>query len=529
MRDGERYRMDLLSQVKGLLKDIGPGRMESTSYDTAWIGRLVELDEPIGFQAIEWLREHQLPDGGWGAREFQYHHDRLICTLAAISALGRWGDDRDRTRLDRARLALDQAARGLSADMVGETIGFEMIGPSLLQEVNELGILRRKKDTRLNELLFPGRYTQNMALVKENSKRRQNSLLGRLMSGRAAKLEALPKGRINRHYTHAFSAEMAGTDGIHVLDLEHLQESNGSVGHSPSATAHFALYGDKGDASALAYLRRIAQRQGADGGIPDVAPFDVFERGWTLWNLALIEELDEEVLKLAQRHLDFLEAGWHPGKGIGFAVDYTPKDSDCTSLTFEVLTHFGRTLDVEALLHYEEGEYFRCFAHESNPSISVNIHTLGGLRKAGFESEHPAVQKIASFMRCTRFAESFWFDKWHASPYYPTAHAIIVGNGYIDDLIEPAVNWLLDTQNADGSWGYYLPTAEETAYSLQALLVFKRSGKSVPKDIINRGLTWLQEHMQPPYPPLWIGKCLYTPTLVIRSAIFSALMLGAQE
>jgi hypothetical protein len=34
--------------------------------------------------------------------------------------------------------------------------------------------------------------------------------------------------------------------------------------------------------------------------------------------------------------------------------------------------------------------------------------------------------------------------------------------------------------------------------------------------------------MDPPYPPLWIGKSLYSPILVIRSAILGALAIASQ-
>src|SRR5688500_19239474 len=90
---------------------------------------------------------------------------------------------------------------------------------------------------------------------------------------------------ISRHVTIAFSAEMAGIDGKHMLDLENLQESNGSVGLSPSATAYFATYIKRGDEASLKYLRSIAK---PDGGLPKVAPFDVVEIAWSLWNLSLI-------------------------------------------------------------------------------------------------------------------------------------------------------------------------------------------------------------------------------------------------
>ncbi|MFB0535652.1 MAG: prenyltransferase/squalene oxidase repeat-containing protein [Anaerolineae bacterium] len=495
--------MDLQRSIHHLLKEVAPGQsqMTNTAYDTAWVARLAELDEPMGEQALDWLRSHQLADGSWGASEPQYYYDRFICTLAAMAALARRGQIQDRAWLRRAHLALETAIKGLSADPASETIGFEMIAPTLLTEAEALGIIQRQCDS---------------------------SVLGGLARKRAAKLSALPGGTISRFVTVAFSAEMAGPDGLHLLDVENLQETNGSVGHSPSATAYFALYGRRQDSMALGYLRKVVDDSG-DGGVPVIAPSDVFEIAWTLRNLALVGPLGDETLALCQPHLDFLEATWEPGRGIPQAAGYTPKDGDDTGLVYEVLTRFGRAADVEAVLHYEEDEYFRCFALEANPSVGTNIHVLGALRQAGFGIQHPPVQKILRFLRRAQILHLSWFDKWHASPYYPTAHAVITCAGYDDELVNDAVCWILGTQNGNGSWGYYMPTAEETAYCLQALIAWKRHGGQVPGDVLKRGAAWLADHTEPPYPPLWIGKCLYCPELVVRSAIMSALMLITQE
>ena len=87
----------------------------------------------------------------------------------------------------------------------------------------------------------------------------------------------------------------------------------------------------------------------------------------------------------------------------------------------------------------------------------------------------------------------------------------------------------MDTQKEDGSWGFYKSTAEETAYSLQALCVWKRNGGNVPRGQIKRGLAWLEEHAEPSYEPLWIGKALYAPRLVVRATILSAIALAREE
>ena len=488
--------MDLRQDVCRLLEEIGPGWMTSTAYDTAWVARLGELSEPMSEQALEWLRAHQLSDGTWGTNVPRYYHDRVICTLAAMPVLARSGTAQDRIRCQRAQMALKTTIKGLQADQAGQTAGFEMIAPTLMAEAEDMGLVRRQ----------------------------DSAVLAYLDRYRAAKLDALPGGRINRFAATAFSAEMAGPDGLHLLDVENLQEANGSVGHSPSATAYFALHVRPQDPAALTYLRQVV----TDGGAPNVAPFDVLEQAWMLWNLSLAAPLDDELLALCRPRLDFLEAEYVPGQGIGLAAGYTPKDSDVTALVYEVLTRFDRSADLDAVLHYDQQTHFRCHALETVPSISANIHVLGALRQAGLKAEHPSVAQVTRLLFNAQTLKLFWFDKRHASPYYPTTHAIIACAGYVDWLIDDAVYWILATQNPDGSWGYHTSTAEETAYCLQALVTYKRHGHPVPDDALERGAAWLAEHAEPPYPPLWIGKCLYCPELMVRSATLSALMLAAQ-
>ena len=79
--------MTSIDFVHELLNIIGPGRMPSIAYDTAWAARLGEIAPDISSAALEWICANQLPDGAWGAAEPFYYHDRVISTLAAMIAL----------------------------------------------------------------------------------------------------------------------------------------------------------------------------------------------------------------------------------------------------------------------------------------------------------------------------------------------------------------------------------------------------------------------------------------------------------
>jgi halimadienyl-diphosphate synthase len=135
------------------------------------------------------------------------------------------------------------------------------------------------------------------------------------------------------------------------------------------------------------------------------------------------------------------------------------------------------------------------------------------------------VQKVLRFLQYTQVGGLYWLDKWHASPFYTSPHAVIACAGFADNLVQNTVAWILATQHPDGGWGYYLSTAEETAGCLQALVAWRRAGHQVPDDVFERGATWLAAHADPPYPPLWIGKSLYAVPVPIRSAVLSALVM----
>ena len=477
-------------EFQQLLDDIGPLRVSPSPYDTAWLAR---MDGEMGERALNWTLSHQLADGGWGASEPVYYHDRVISTLSAITALLQAGMAPDSAVIRRAHFAIERSLQGLDADSCGATVGFELIVPTLIGEARSLGI-----DIR-------------------------NGLMDRLIWTRSSKLGALPERRIDRRFTPSFSAEAVGQDHLHLLDADNLQAPNGSVAFSPSATAFFTKY-VRPDAAADAYLNGVIDSCGAT---PYVGPIEIFDRGWVLWNLSLIPDLAEGYRAEIEAHAKVLIGEWQPGEGIASAVGLPLLDGDDTAVVFAALQRLGHTLDVEAVLSYKSAFHFRCYPLESDPSTSTNVHVLDALRQSSLPAEHVGVRTALTFLKRTQTANLFWLDKWHASPYYPTAHAVIALAGLADHVAEGAVEWILSTQRGDGSWGWYMPSAEETAYALQALAIWGQA-HDVPRDALERGRDWLQEHGDPPYPKLWIGKCLYTPILPVKAAVVSAHHLVAR-
>lgn len=480
-----------------LLERIGQSDMQTTAYDTAWVARLSEFDPDLGLPALEWLCCNQLPDGSWGSAQPYYYPDRLISTLSAMIALSYRGRRQsDKRQIEKGLEALeditDNATKGLANVLKGPTVGFEMIVPTLVEQAEELGIIRQQKER----------------------------ILGKISKQRAEKLSLIKGEMINRHVTMAFSAEMAGVDGQHMLDSDNLQERNGSVGCSPSATAYFALQVKREEKKAIDYLY---QSRSKSGGVPNVAPFDVFEVAWTLWNLSLMPEYPVAYDQV-QHHIDFLSRVWDRTNGAGFSSEYSVNDSDETAVVYETLSRHGIQKNVDSIFEFEEEDHFRCFDLENFPSISANIHVLGALRQAGFDQSHPSVKKILAFLQKNRKNENYWDDKWHFSPFYTTSHAIMVCAGYANDIVSGAVDWLLKMQKPDGSWGITGSTPEETSYALQALWVWNQTAGQIPKELFLNGKKWLSDHRSE-HPPLWIGKCLYSPVLVVDSAIHCAISL----
>ncbi|HEV2778251.1 MAG TPA: prenyltransferase/squalene oxidase repeat-containing protein [Actinophytocola sp.] len=308
-----------------------------------------------------------------------------------------------------------------------------------------------------------------------------------------------------------------------------------NVGCSPAATA--VWLGDSevraGCHPGVRYLEAVQRRGG--GPVPVAAPLAVFERVWVLCTLAGAGLVPRPYRGLVRSlHAAFGEFGVAGGPGL-------PPDADDTATALSALARLGSPRSPEVLWVYRAHDgHFACFPDERTPSTSTNAHVLQSFGDC-LRLDPPqctryadAMARITAWLCERQEADGSWSDKWHASPYYATACAALALARYGGDLatgtLAKAVDWLLDTQRPDGSWGRWAGTCEETAYAVQVLARVRTvHAGEVTGRALGRGCEWLRRDGEPPYPPLWHDKDLYTPTRIVRAEGLAALRLAASS
>jgi halimadienyl-diphosphate synthase len=487
--------MNYVEEAKELVRNLDQ-RMGPSPYDIAWMARLrTEDSEPRWPDLINWLVEHQHPDGSWGS-EIEYYHDRVICTLVAIIALRESGGSSQTERaIERGERYLWHHIHLLPRDPF-ELVGFELILPTLLGEAQDLGLDVPTHTCGYGEI-------------------------------QTAKIRLIPPDKLySPHISTVYSLEFLGRDGDPDR-LRYALTNNGSLGNSPAATAYY-LRLDGHNADALEYLERV--RAHMEHIIP-VYPFRTFELTWVLNNFTfsgspLTDFADKGIWEKLKNQLG--------PSGVGFDPTFGIPDGDTTSACCRVLLEAGYNVNPAILKQFEDKEkkIIRTYHYERNVSVSTNVHALDALSlMPDYPDRNQVKEQIILMLLNSRKYNMYWTDKWHASPYYATSHALtalIREGSSLAYAYRNTVDWLLHTQNEDGSWGFFgTGTVEETAYVLSALLHYHRV-ESVDEDVFHRSASYLARMYREAdmtYPRLWIVKCLYAPYDIIRSAILATLIL----
>jgi squalene cyclase len=220
-------------------------------------------------------------------------------------------------------------------------------------------------------------------------------------------------------------------------------------------------------------------------------------------------------------------------KGVGLDPEFGIPDGDITSVACKILLSAGESCDYEVLHAYESKNtrIFKTYPYERNASVSTNIHALEALQLMDYYPEQETVvENILVMLLNNREYNTYWTDKWHASPYYATSHALIAllhqGN-YLGHACRHTVDWIVNTQLRDGSWGFFgRGTVEETAYALTALLYY-HNYHPLNEEILHKGACYLLQSYEKKrsHPEFWIGKDLFIPYDVVQAAILAALIL----
>jgi halimadienyl-diphosphate synthase len=489
--------VNYVGEAKELVQNLNH-RMAPSPYDTAWLARLKSpsSQDAIWPDLMEWLLAHQHDDGSWGS-PIEYYHDRIICTLAAAIALGQNGQSK------HAQIALKRAERYLWHHLhllprdPFELVGFELILPTLLSEAHQMGLDVPTHTCGYGEI-------------------------------QTAKLRMIPPDMLySPHISTVLSLEFLGRSG----DPSRLRKAltdNGSLGNSPAATAYYLTLCQECDPQALQYLETVQSHM--DHIVP-FYPFRTFELTWVLNNLRMSGLPITEFAgpNVWQELLSEISP-----QGVGFDPSFRIPDGDTTSACCRVLLEAGYDVSPTILALFEDRkeQIFRTYQYERNPSISTNIHALDALDlMSDYPNQDQVKEQIILMLLEKRRYNMYWVDKWHASPYYATAHALIAvahQGDYLAHACRQTVEWIQHTQREDGSWGFFQQsTIEETAYALTALLQYHRR-EAIDPEPLHRGAAYLARTHQgtdATYPPLWIVKCLYAPYDIIRSAVLAALML----
>ena len=487
------YRLDeratLLSELQTLLRKLGNGKIYSVAYDTAWVARLATRYPEYDFaDSLEWLRHNQYEDGTWGSPLLHYH-DRFASTLAAIVALREAkANPRDERRVKRGESALWKLVGRLGRDD-SDTVGFPIVAAALTEDAVELGL-----DVPRPPIRYAAAYRKKVQNTLASPRRdwRMNAL--------SFSLEGLWRA---------------------IGETDEALEANHSVACSPAATAAYLfIHPDEG---ALQYLQSIKD---ADGGIPALDPINIFE---IVWSLSYLFQLDavEPTHPDVKRVLDFLWEHWSPITGLHYSTYFRVPDLDITSASFILLRWAGYPVEADVFEYFEMEDHFCTYREESNPSPAAHLRLLLALQTC---PEHPRqpdwLQKVLDAIGRYDENGSYWWDKWHASPYYVSNLAIRALHLIDPKLAATRLKWVLKTQNDDGGWGYLdHSTPEETAYCIDALLLWNNTIEPVDPSIVEVAINFLRLHSrEQEYTPLWISKGLYAPQNIVKSVILSALI-----
>lgn len=370
-----------IEEVRNYFRNMTLGDISMSPYDTAWVARVPALNGSNGPQfplCLQWIIDHQLPDGDWGETSIFLGFDRVCNTLACIIALQTWGVGAE--NVERGVKFLQANLHKMEDDDAAHMpVGFEIVFPAMLDDAKALGL----------DLPYHAPILQQISAEREK------------------KMKKIPMEIVHKYPTtllHSLEGLHKDVDWTKLLQL---QLENGSFLFSPASTACALMYTK--DAKCFDYLEKLLVK--FNHACPNVYPVDLFEHLWIvdrLERLGISRHFEREIRDCLQ----YVYKYWKD-YGIGWASNSTVQDVDDTAMAFRLLRTHGFDVQEDCFRQfYKDGEFF-CFAGQSGQAVT-GMFNLSRASQTLFPGES-LLKKARTFTRTFlkgKHERQECFDKW---------------------------------------------------------------------------------------------------------------------
>nr|QTW97445.1 CPS4 [Artemisia annua] len=331
-----------VESIKSIFNTMDDGKISPSAYDTAWVALIKDVDGQNGGpqfpSCLQWIANHQLPDGSWGEPLMFSAFDRLLNTLACVIALTFWN---------------------IYPDKCGKGINF------VNENMNKLGDEKEEHMTPGFELVFPSLI--ELAHKLEIKVPTDSPVLKMIYARQDMKLAKIPKEILHKTPTIMLMS-LEGMKDLEWDKLLKLQCTNGSFLGSPSATA--SAFMQTKDQNCLTYLTNLVAK--FNGGVPPVYPVDLFEHIWIvdrLQRLGIAHYFRSEI----NDFVAYIYRYWDE-QGIGFTRNCNVPDLDDTAMAFRILRMNGYQVSPDVFRHFVNDREFVCYPGQSRETVTVMLN-----------------------------------------------------------------------------------------------------------------------------------------------------------